>query len=316
MSPRQESNPHFRLRKPTFYPLNYEGSGHSVPHGVHYIQLQRTERRCAPVQLVTLSAFVTVLDMNVHEEQPSPEVETIDRDEEAEKSHEEGIRIKHEADRADEERTYYIGWARSLGKEEAWVDSTFEFNENGTVTCKGDLALPELESFEIAFPPDLVEVRGNLDLRNITALECVHLPRRVGGSLYLNSAVSLDKVVLPDHVEGDMYCNALRSAHDLVFPGHVGGELALPNLQSAEGSVLSHHVGGALVLSGLQSVKDLELPEHVGGALDMGALTTLDGQELHLPTHVGGDVYLQNLPEWERDSVCRVNPHIPPGRIL
>ena len=268
------------------------------------------------MQLVTLPAFVTVLDMNVYEKQPSPEADVLDRDEGAEEVRAEGIRVATEASRVEEERTYYVGWARSLGKDEAWVDSTFEFNENGTVVCTGDLVLSELESFEIAFPPDLVEVRGNLDLRNITTLECVHLPRRVGGSLYLNSTVSLDKVALPDHVEGDMYCNMLRSAHDLVFPGHVGGELALPNLQSAEGSVLSRHVGGALVLSGLQTAKDLELPEHVGGALNMGALTTLDDQELHLPTYVGGDVYLQNLSEWERDSVRRVNPHIPSGRIL
>jgi hypothetical protein len=199
--------------------------------------------------------------MNTQESSPEGDVIDIENEEENREGHaDEAVQEKRPNSRAEEERAYYVGWAEALGKDTEWVDRTFTFAENGTVTCEGDLDLRGVEELT-SFPADLTEVKGNLDLRDVTTLTDMHFYQKVGGSLYLCKVHTLTNVTLPEHVGGMMDLSELYTAENLVLPQHVGGGVRLDMLSTLEGVTMPTDVGGDVYLQGLEDWERSKLCE-------------------------------------------------------
>ncbi len=154
-----------------------------------------------------------------------------------------------------------ILWAESLGKDKKWIDDTFQFHPDGTITVIGDVNIggvllnndPLFEMKHTVFPRGIIEVKG---------------------SLYLDKLLYPEGLEFPEKVDGDLSLNGLKSAKGLKLPQTVGGYVALNGLKSAEGLILPKEVGGDVLLHGIENQKGLTFPEKVGGR-----------------TYVGGDVY-------------------------
>jgi len=107
----------------------------------------------------------------------------------------------------EDRREEIINWADSIGKDEAWVDETFTFDDDGSVEVEGDLDLSWLESAEGI--PLLKSVGGYLDLNGLTSAEGLTLPESVVGYLNLNGLTSAEGLTLPESVTGAVYLRTL-----------------------------------------------------------------------------------------------------------
>jgi hypothetical protein len=131
------------------------------------------------------------------------------------------------------DRDDYIAFAKTIGKDAAWVDETFTFHDDETVTVEGNLDLYALTDARL-FPNNLTTVGGYLSLNGLTSAEHLTLPTTVGGNLWLNALTSAEHLTLPKTVGGSLWLNALTSAEHLTLPKTVGGSLALNNLPISE----------------------------------------------------------------------------------
>jgi hypothetical protein len=90
------------------------------------------------------------------------------------------------------DRERYIKFAKTIGKDAAWVDETFTFHDDDTVTVEGDLDLDNLTDTRL-FPNNLTTVSGYLWLNGLTSAEHLTLPTTVGGGLWLNGLPDSEK---------------------------------------------------------------------------------------------------------------------------
>jgi len=165
-------------------------------------------------------------------------------------------------------REEYIAWAIEAGFDENWVEKTFEFNFDGTVVCLGDLYLgsfPNLPGDKL--PPNLVEVKGNLILTNLTSAEHLTLPVSVGENLDLSALTSAEHLTLSASVGGSLDLRDLTSAEHITFSDSLGGNLYLHALTSAEHLTLPDSIGGGLFLRDLTSAEHLVIPESFAGTV-------------------------------------------------
>jgi len=77
-------------------------------------------------------------------------------------------------------REQYIEWAESFGKDEDWVDGTFEFQKNGTTVVNGELNLRNTEVKQL--PIGLMEVKGDLNVSENPSFKLNGYPKKVGGN--------------------------------------------------------------------------------------------------------------------------------------
>ena len=162
----------------------------------------------------------------------------------------------------------YFVWAKEqLGKDEDWVEDTFTFHRDGTVTVEGGLDLGYLGI--ISFPEGLTEVRGNVALHGCTSLKSLeHIPQIIGGYLSL------------------MDCKSLTSLEHISQT--IGGYLSLTGCTSLTSlEYISQTIGGGLNLYGCTSLTSLEHLSgvHIKGDLSMTGITsnlpeglTVDGE--------------------------------------
>ena len=226
-----------------------------------------------------------------------------------------------------------ISWAKkyNLGNED-WVETYFEFNDDGSVAChtglylnsmtepdfpesikyvNGYLSLDGLTSAEGLELPKIIEgdlflngltsaeglklpdeIGGYLSLNGLTSAKGLELPKIIEGGLYLNGLTSAKGLNLPDKIKWDLSLNKLTSAVGLKLPKEIEGDLYLNGLTSAEGLELPYYLN-CLELNGLTSTKDLNLPEKIGGYLSLDGLTSTVG--LELPKEIEGSLFLNGL---------------------
>ncbi len=213
-----------------------------------------------------------------------------------------------------------IAWAKKykLGDED-WVETYFEFNDDGSVVCNTDLSLtfviesdfPEIIKYvrgslflDIGFLasveglelPD--EIEGNLLLIiGLTSAKGLKLPGKIGGDLSLNNLTSTEGLELPEEIGGNLSLNGLTSAKGLKLPDKIGRDLSLNKLTSAEGLELPKEIIGNLSLNSLTSVEGLKLPDKIGWNLSLNKLTSAVG--LELPEEIGKSLSLNGLTSVE-----------------
>jgi len=169
-------------------------------------------------------------------------------------------------------RNEYIAWAVSISLNEDWVDETFVFSSDGTVSVVGNISLPLLEIKVL--PSNFIEISGslNLDTNNITSLE--ELPRTIGESLVLSY-------------------NKITSLKGL--PHDVGESYFLNNNQITSLKGLPDTVNKHLALAGNQITSLEGLPSFVGTDLSLSdnPITSLEGLSA---CTIGRDLSLKNIP--------------------
>ncbi len=79
-------------------------------------------------------------------------------------------------------RDKYYAWAKSIGEDEDWVDTTFIFEVDGKVRVEGDLKLIDRGISEL--PPGLYKVEGQLILNDNNFTKIENIPEAVT-QLYL-----------------------------------------------------------------------------------------------------------------------------------
>ena len=248
----------------------------------------------------------------------------------------------------EETRKELIEWADKwdLGDED-WVDETFDFQSNGTVVCNRNLNLSKMT--EADFPDCIFKVTGylnlqsltsaehlnlpaslggDLDLRNLASAEHLNLPTTIGGTLDLRGLTSAEHLNLPTTIRGNLYLQNVTTAEHLNLPTTIGSGLYLPNLTSAEHLNLPTTIGGdlnlfsltsaeylklpptifgSLYLQSLTSAEHLNLPPTIGGTLDLRSLTSAEHLVL---TDIKGAVYLDSLPEQEKQQLRKKYPDL------
>ncbi len=185
------------------------------------------------------------------------------------------------------DRDDYMEWARSIGKDEKWVDKTFIFENDETVSCSGlDLS----ECITLTQLPDDLSVNGPLHLSGCTAL--IDLPNNLSVENLLN-------------LEG---CTALTGLpEDLLVGGtiNLSGCTALTSLPNTLSIKFSLYLAGCTALT--------SLPDNfsVGSSLNLNECTALT----NLPKSLSvGSLYLKGcigLTSLPRDLTITNNIHVP-----
>ena len=194
-----------------------------------------------------------------------------------------GVESKEYEKSAEKTKRLWMLWADKEGIDKEDIEENATFNQDGTVHWEGDCDWRGVTSL----PPQLAEVTGYIDLRNLTTLEAGAIAGDVGGALILPNLTALEAGAIAGNVGGYIFLNSLTTLEAGVIAGNVGGFLNLPNLTTLEAGAIAGNVGGDLVLSLLTT-------------LEAGAITG----------NVVGNVYLSanNFSSEEREKVKTVYP--------
>ncbi len=136
----------------------------------------------------------------------------------------------------------------------------------------------------------IVYFYGNLDLKNLTSVKNLKLPKYINGFLNLYSLTNPEGLVLPKYI-GYLDLASLTSVKDLILPEYVDGNFYLSSLTNPEGLVLPKYIDGDLDLVHLTSAEGLILPEYIDGSLNLDSLTSLDGLIIPENFNLGGRLF-------------------------
>src|SRR3989339_2159885 len=173
-------------------------------------------------------------------------------------------------------RQRYIEWAQEFGRNESWVDKTFEFQEDGTTIVEGDLLLRGTKIEQL--PVGLMEVKGDLNISQNYSLKLNGYPKRVGGYLWCNESNLTSLQRMPEKVGRGIYLqnNKISSLDGL--PDKVTGNLSLFNNQLENLDGISKEVS-----------EDLSFTEN-------NQLTSLEALR---GIKIGGNLFLKDIPATE-----------------
>src|SRR3989339_1741560 len=122
-------------------------------------------------------------------------------------------------------RQRYIEWAESFGKDESWIDKTFEFQDDGTTIVNGSLYLNETGIKQL--PVGLIEIKGSLEISYNPFFKFNGYPKKVE-KLFSCSYSDLSSLEgMPKEVRRHIFLqnNKIRSLDGL--PDKVIGKLVL-----------------------------------------------------------------------------------------
>ena len=193
----------------------------------------------------------------------------------------------------------YFAWAKEqLGKDEGWVEDTFTFHEDGTISVEGNLGLDETDIK--SFPEGLTEITGNLSLTGCTSLTSLeHIPQTIRGNLSLRGCTSLTSLKhIPQTIKGNLSlarCTSLKSLEHI--PQTIRGNLSFRGCTSL--TSLEHipqTIKGSLFLTDCTSLTSLEhIPQTIGYSLWISGCTSLTSLEHLSGVHIKGGLYMRRI---------------------
>jgi len=130
----------------------------------------------------------------------------------------------------------FLNWAKAIGENEEWIEDTFTFHSDGTVTVEGNLDLSFLKEPNI--PEGIVRVNGDLYLSRLKSAIGLNLPKEIWGSLYLYNLTSAEGLTLPEKIGSSLDLSSLTSAIGLNLPKEIWGSLNLHSLKSDDKQIL------------------------------------------------------------------------------
>jgi len=187
-------------------------------------------------------------------------------------------------------RQRYIEWAESFGKDESWIDKTFEFQDDGTTIVNGSLYLNETGIKQL--PVGLIEIKGSLEISYNPFFKFNGYPKKVE-KLFSCSYSDLSSLEgMPKEVGRHIFLqnNKIRSLDGL--PDKVIGKLVLSHNQLENLDGISKEISGDLSLTGNNQLTSLEALKGVkiSGDLwlrDIPATTIPEGIQIE------GDIYIR-----------------------
>jgi len=153
-------------------------------------------------------------------------------------------------------RQRYIEWAQEFGRNESWVDKTFEFQEDGTTIVEGDLLLRGTKIEQL--PIGLMEVKGDLNISRNPSFKLIGYPKRVGGyfDCGYNNILSLEG--MPEEVGRGIYLSHNKIRSLIGLPNEVMGDLDLSYNQLENLDGISREISGDLSLTENNQLTSLE----------------------------------------------------------
>ncbi|KKR97211.1 MAG: hypothetical protein UU48_C0018G0001, partial [Candidatus Uhrbacteria bacterium GW2011_GWF2_41_16] len=184
-------------------------------------------------------------------------------------------------------REQYIEWAEEFGKNEQWMNETFEFQKDGTTIMEENLYIFSTGIKHL--PIGLIEVKGDLNISQNPSLKLDGYPKKVGGKFTCRlSAFST--------LEG--------------IPEEIGGSIGLDNnfLVSLVG--LPEVVNGAFLLNDndLVTLKGLSMKIH--GDLILSSNASLVSLDALSGVRIDGDLYLYDILATEIPSKIEIKGSI------
>src|SRR3989339_1937672 len=153
-------------------------------------------------------------------------------------------------------REQYIEWAEEFGKNESWIDKTFEFQKDGTTIVNGNLILRGKKLRQL--PIGLMEVKGNFNISENSSFKLNGYPKKVGGEFECIFTDFSSLEGMPEEVGRGIFLqnNKIRSLDGL--PDKVMGDLELSynKLENLDG--ISKEISGNLNLTGNNQLTSLE----------------------------------------------------------
>src|SRR3989339_144250 len=186
-------------------------------------------------------------------------------------------------------RQKYIDWAESFGKDESWVDKTFEFQKDGTTIVEGDLYLLHTKIKQL--PIGLMEVKGNFDISKNFSFKLNGYPKRVGGyfDCSYNDLSSLQG--MPEEVGRGIYLSHNKIRSLIGLPNEVMSDLDLSYNQLENLDGISKEIFGNLnlgvnkQLTSLEALRGMKIGQDLWFT-DISATTIPAGIEIGGVTHI------------------------------
>src|SRR3989339_1412311 len=150
----------------------------------------------------------------------------------------------------------YIKWAESFGKDENWVDGTFEFQKDGTTVVWGNLILEKTEIF--CLPIGLMEVKGGLSISHNPSLKLNGYPKKVSGGFVCNYNNLSSPQGMPEEVRGFIGFDKSNLSSLIGLPRKVTGGLFLSHNQLENLDGISKEISGNLGVNDNDKLISLE----------------------------------------------------------
>src|SRR3989339_2058214 len=99
-------------------------------------------------------------------------------------------------------REQYIEWAQKFGKNEQWVNETFEFQKDGTTIVEGNLNL--LNTKIELLPIGLMEVKRDFRVSKNPSLKLDGYPKKVGGKFTCRLSAFSTLEGIPEEIGGSI----------------------------------------------------------------------------------------------------------------
>jgi len=185
----------------------------------------------------------------------------------------------------------YIEWAESFGKDEAWVNETFEFQPDGTTIVNANLVLEGKGIKQL--PIGLMEVKGILYISENPSFKLNGYPKRVDGYFGCshNNLSSLQG--MPEEFDGDIYLESNKISFLGGLPNEVMGNLSLYHNQLENLNGISKEISGNLNLGGNNQLTSLEALKGVKIGGDLW-LRDIPATTIPVGIQIGGNIFIKS----------------------
>ena len=186
-------------------------------------------------------------------------------------------------------REQYIEWAQKFGKNEQWMNETFEFQKDGTTIVEGNLNL--LNTKIELLPIGLMEVKRDFRVSKNPSLRLNGYPKKVGGYFACSYNELGSFQGMPEEVGGGIYLSDDEISSLIGLPEKVMGNLVLDTnkLENLDG--ISKEISGKLELDDNNQLTSLEALKGVKIGEDLW-LRGIPATTIPAGIEIGGDICL------------------------
>jgi len=187
-------------------------------------------------------------------------------------------------------RQRYIEWAQEFGRNENWVDKTFEFQEDGTTIVEGVLLLRGTKIEQL--PVGLMEVKGGLNISQNYSFKLNGYPKKIGERFECNHNNLSSLEGMPEEIGGNIYLESNEISSLIGLPKKMMGNLSLFNNQLENLNGISKVISGNLNLGGNNQLTSLEALKGVKIGGDLW-LTDIPATTIPVGIQIGGNIYIR-----------------------
>ena len=188
-------------------------------------------------------------------------------------------------------REQYIEWAQEFGKNEQWMNETFEFQKDGTTVVWGSLNLRNTEIKQL--PIGLMEVKGSLNISRNPSINLNGYPKKVGGSFLCRSNNIFSPQGMPKEVGGGIYLESNKISSLYGLPDKVTGKLILYTNELKNLDGISKEISGNLNLGGNNQLTSLEALKGVKIGGDLW-LRDIPATTIPVGIQIGGNIFIKS----------------------